>query len=144
MISAHRLDSCVRLTGYLTGPALADSLRDIRVVVMPSIWEETAGLAAIEQMMRGRLVIAADVGGLSEVLGDAGLKFPPGDTAALASAMRSVLQDPTRIDSLGNKARDRAKQLLNRSKMIEQHATVYRSLMSQNPAPQQDASQCEP
>jgi len=30
--------------------------------------EETAGLAAMEQMIRGRMVIAADIGGLSEVV----------------------------------------------------------------------------
>jgi glycosyltransferase involved in cell wall biosynthesis len=140
MISAHGLDSCMRITGYLTGAALADSLRDIRVVVIPSIWEETAGLAAMEQMMRGRLVIAADIGGISEVLGDAALKFPPGDSEALASAMRRVLQDPTLIDSLGSKARDRAKCLFNRRKMIEEHAAVYRNLLTENRAAEHGAA----
>ena len=38
---------------------MADALRDVHVVVVPSIWEETAGLAAIEQMMRGGLVIVS-------------------------------------------------------------------------------------
>ena len=51
------------------------ALAQIQVLVMPSRWEETAGLAAIEQMMRGGVVVAADIGGLSEVVGDAGLKF---------------------------------------------------------------------
>jgi glycogen synthase len=128
MISTHGLDSCVRITGYLTGPSLADSLRDVGVVIMPSIWEETAGLAAIEQMMRGRLVIAADIGGLTEVLGDTGLKFPPGDSEALANAMRTVLRDPSLIDSLGSKARDRALRLFTRDTMIGEHATIYRTL----------------
>ena len=139
MISAQGLDSCVRITGYLTGPALVDSLRDVRVIVMPSICEETAGLAAIEQMMRGRLIIAANVGGLAEVLGEAGLKFPPQNADALASAMRRVLQDPTLIDSLGSKARDRAEHLFNRRKMIEEHADVYHTLVSDHSAAQQDA-----
>ena len=30
--------------------------------------EETAGLAAIQQMMSGRLVIASDIGGIAEVV----------------------------------------------------------------------------
>jgi glycogen synthase len=132
MISAAGLDSCVCITGYLTGPALSDSLRDTQVVVMPSIWEETAGLAAIEQMMRGRLVIAADIGGLSEVVADAGLKFPPGNSEALAAAMRRVLHDPTLIESLGSKARERAKTVFNRRGMIEEHAAMYRDLVRDN------------
>ena len=47
----------------------------MRVVVMPSQWEETAGLAAIEQMMRGGVVIASDIGGLGEVVSEAGLRY---------------------------------------------------------------------
>jgi glycosyltransferase involved in cell wall biosynthesis len=91
-------------------------------------------------MMRGRLVIAADIGGISEVLGDAALKFPPGDSEALAWAMRRVLQDPTLIDSLGSKARDRAKCLFKRRKMIEEHAAVYRNLLNENRAAEHGAA----
>jgi len=46
------LASCARITGYLTGAPLVGSPPHASVVVMPSVWEETAGLAAIEQMMR--------------------------------------------------------------------------------------------
>ena len=133
MIAAHGLDSCMRITGYQTGAALVDALRDLRVVIMPSIWEETAGLSAIEQMMRGRLVIAADVGGLSEVVGDSGLKFPPGNSEALANLMRRVLQNPSLIESLGRKARGRARLLFHRARMVEDHAAVYR-LVTKNKA----------
>jgi glycosyltransferase involved in cell wall biosynthesis len=124
-IGREHLEGCVRITGYLTGAALADALRDVRVVVMPSVWEETAGLAAIEQMMRGRLVIASAVGGLGEVVGEAGLKCPPGDAHALADCMRHVLQDPSRVASLGREARDRALRLFGRTRMIEEHARIY-------------------
>ena len=70
-------------TGYLTGAAFEEAVRALRVVVMPSQWEETAGLAVMEKMMRGGLVVVADIGGLSEVVGDAGLKFAPGDVETL-------------------------------------------------------------
>jgi glycosyltransferase involved in cell wall biosynthesis len=90
------------------------------------MWEETAGLAAIEQMMRGRLVIAADIGGLAEVLGDTGLKFVPGNTASLADCLRSVIENPALISSYGDKARNRALQLFKRSRMIAEHAQIYR------------------
>lgn len=129
IIARDRLESCVQITGFLTGAAFAEALRDVRVVVMPSIWEETAGLAAIEQMMRGRLVIASDIGGLGEVLGDTGVKCPPGDPAALARAMRDVLRQPTLIDSLGKTARERALQLFVRGRMIAEHAQLYRKVV---------------
>lgn len=134
IISERQLESFVRITGYLTETALADALCDVSVVVMPSTWEETAGLAAMEQMMRGRLVIASDVGGLGEIVGDAGLKCPPGDAEALANCMRRVLVDGSIIDSYGRKARDRALHLFLRSRMLDEHASAYRELFRKTKA----------
>ena len=132
IISAERLESYVRSTGYLSGKDLDDAMRDIDVVVMPSICEETAGLAAIEQMMRGRLVIASNIGGLAEVVADAGLRCTPGSPEALAECMASVLRDPSLVDSLGTKARERALKLFARKRMIEEHARLYEAVFAQN------------
>jgi len=128
MIRREKLESHVRITGYLAGSALAESLRDVQVVVMPSVWEETAGLAAIEQMMCGRLVIASDIGGLSEVVGGTGLCFAPGNAIALAECMRRVLHQPTLMDAMGREARLRAIRLFARRRMIDEHRRVYREV----------------
>lgn len=130
MISRNDLGSRVHITGYLSGAELAQALRDVRVVVMPSVCEETAGLAAIEQMMRGRLVIASRVGGLAEVVGDAGLTVPANNAPALAERMRNVMQDASIVDSVGRRARARASLLFSRARMLEEHARVYRSLLT--------------
>jgi len=92
------------------------------------VWEETAGLAAIEQMMRGRLVIASKIGGLAEVVNDTGLTFPAGNAQALADVIRTILKDPANVEVLGPKARDRAVRFFLRERMIEDHARVYRTL----------------
>ena len=128
LITQNGLASCVRITGYLTGARLAEALRDVRVVVMPSVWEETAGLAAMEQMMRGRLVIASKIGGLAEVVDEAGLTFPAGDAQALADCMLKVLQDPSIIESIGRTARDRALRFFRRERMIDAHERIYHEL----------------
>ena len=121
----------VEFTGFLRGVALTKCLRTVHAVVMPSIWEETAGLAAIDQMMLGRLVIAADIGGLGEVVGDAGLKFEPGSAEALASCMRQVLRNPFLVGEIGRKARERALRLFQRQRMLEEHAGIYRQVVAQ-------------
>jgi glycogen synthase len=126
IIHTEELESCTTITGFLTGHSFASALEDVDVVVMPSSWEETAGLAAIEQMMRGRLVIAADIGGLTEVLGDSGLKFAPGNAGSLADCLRSVIKNPALIGLYGEKARSRALQLFQRSTMLTEHAQIYR------------------
>jgi glycogen(starch) synthase len=125
IIQKEKLQSCVYITGFLTGESLAAALQDVNVVVMPSTWEETAGLAAIEQMMRGRLVVAADIGGLREVIGDTGMKFAPGSATALADCLRKVIANPSLVASLGKTARERAQNLFARPSMIANHAQIY-------------------
>jgi glycogen(starch) synthase len=125
----HLMDS-LRFTGDLRGSQLEEAVDKIDLVVMPSLCEETAGLSAIEQMMRGRVVIAADIGGLSEVVGEAGLKFAPGDSRALAACIRKVIDNPTLQVSLGSMAQERAMQLFRLGNMIEQHISLYREVWS--------------
>ncbi|MFZ0820073.1 MAG: glycosyltransferase family 4 protein [Candidatus Acidiferrales bacterium] len=129
------LSERVEFTGFLSGAALDAAMNEIAVVLMPSIWEETAGLSAIEQMMRGRLVIGSDIGGLGEVVGDAGLRFPPGDAEALARCMKSVLDHPGEIARLGVAARRRALQLFSEQRMVDEYLEVYKRVAQPASAP---------
>ena len=117
-------------TGYLSGREFEQALRALSVVVMPSQWEETAGLAVMEKMMRGGLVVVADIGGLSEVVGDAGLKFTPGDANSLYARLRQILEKPSIVATLGSAARARAMQYFSRDSMIHSHIALYREVLS--------------
>jgi glycogen synthase len=128
-VAALSLQEHVQFNGFLQGQALEAALADVAIVVMPSIWEETAGLAAIEHMMRGRLVIAADIGGLGEVVGNAGLKFSPGDVDGLTARLRQVLDKPTLVVEVGRKARERALQYFCQERMVEEHYRLYEKLV---------------
>jgi glycogen(starch) synthase len=131
-VSVRRLglQDRVTFTGELRGSEFTAALEQIQVLVMPSQWEETAGLAAIEQMMRGGVVIAADIGGLSEVVGHAGLTFPANDSAALAARLQQIYRNPSLLTSLGAAARSRARQLFNLDSMIEQHVRLYQEVIA--------------
>jgi glycogen synthase len=130
---ATRLGLQDRITfmGYLSGAALEEAVRALRVVVMPSQWEETAGLAVMEKMMRGGLVIVADIGGLREVVGRAGLKFAPGDVETLYTQLRLVLENPVIVATVCSAARARALKHFNRDVMIQNHVELYREVSSQ-------------
>ena len=131
VIKREGIEHYVQITGYLTGTVLAEALCGVDAVIMPSVWEETAGLSVIEQMMRGKLVIASDIGGLAEIVGDAGLKFAPGDAPALAACMRKVLEDPSLIDAVGEKGRQRARLYFTKERMLDEHGEVYRQVLSE-------------
>jgi glycosyltransferase involved in cell wall biosynthesis len=71
---------------------VADWLAAADVVVMPSRWEGMA-FTALEAMATGRSVVAFDVDGVRESLGDAGALVPPDDIAGLAAAIVTRLTD---------------------------------------------------
>ncbi len=128
-VKAHELQDRTTFTGMLGPEDLQRETADVTGVVMPSVWEETAGMAAIEQMMRGRPVVAADIGGLGEVVNGAGLKFPAGDVSALAECLRRIIEDPPLARRLGEEARDRALHQFQVERRIEEHLRLCRSLM---------------
>jgi len=123
------LSDLISFTGDLREAALEDAVKNVDVVVMPSICEETAGLAAIEQMMRGRVVIASDVGGLSEVVGNAGLKFPVGDFLSLCSRLQEIAEHPNQADRLGKLARERATGQFTWERMVREHRRLYADVL---------------
>jgi glycosyltransferase involved in cell wall biosynthesis len=62
---------------------------------------EGFGLVVAEAMASGALVVATDVGGVAEVMGNHGFLVPPGDVAALAQGMSDALRmEPSRASLL--------------------------------------------
>jgi glycosyltransferase involved in cell wall biosynthesis len=83
----------VELRGWV--PDVPALLSQAELVVVPSRWEGF-GLVAVEAMASGVPVIASDVPGLREVLGEAAVRVPPGDVRALREAIAAVAADPVR------------------------------------------------
>jgi glycosyltransferase involved in cell wall biosynthesis len=119
------LNRRVEFLGYRTGQQLIEALETVSVSVIPSRWEEACPLTAIEQMMRGLVIIASELGGTAEVVGDAGLKFPVDDADALAAHMSWVIDNPGQIGSLGDAARRRALDVFSREEMMHRHLELY-------------------
>jgi len=102
----------VRWLGWLDPEALRDQYRRCTALLMPSRYEPF-GLTALEAMACGATVVAAAVGGLSELLDDGvtGRLVPPSDPAALAEAVGALIRDPVGADRLGVAATEAARQL---------------------------------
>jgi glycosyltransferase involved in cell wall biosynthesis len=127
-IASSHLENTIRITGFLSGGVLNHELECVTAIVIPTIMQETAGLAALEQMVRGCPVIASGVGGLGEIVNGAGLTIPPNDPVALAGAMKRILDEPALRESLGASARQRVLRSFSFGGMIDAHACVYRAV----------------
>ena len=117
----------VQFIGFKKGEELATILELPCVLVMPSICQDVAPFAPLEHMIRARPVIASDIGGLSEEVGEAGLKFPPGDTEGLADQMERILLDPVLAERLGNKGRERVLERYTSPHMIRAYLDLLHS-----------------
>jgi glycosyltransferase involved in cell wall biosynthesis len=76
--------------------ALHDRYKQADAFVFPTDWDEPFGLVPLEAMACGTPVVATGSGGSGEFLFDGHncLRFPPGDAAALAAALRRLAGDP--------------------------------------------------
>jgi glycogen(starch) synthase len=128
LASDMAINHSLTFAGEMQRREVDQALRNMDVVVMPSLCEETAGLSAIEQMMSGGAVIVSDIAGLSEVVGDTGLKFEPGNAEELFACLKAIAKDRSKIEQLGSVARARALKEFSVKRYIMQHATLYREL----------------
>jgi glycosyltransferase involved in cell wall biosynthesis len=96
----------VAFYGHLTRHQVTRLLRRARAAVLPSQWEETFGLVAVEAMAVGTAPLASDRGAFPEIVTDGrdGALVAPSDPAALARALAGIDDDPARWDAYGRAA----------------------------------------
>ncbi len=102
-------------------PDAAALLGGADIAVVPSIWQEAFGLAALEPMARGVPVIATRAGGLPEVVEDGvtGVLVAPGSEPELAAALARLLADPAERRRLGQSGAARARARFGRRAQLD-------------------------
>ena len=85
-------------------------------------------MSVLEAMAAGLPVIASAVGGVPEAVrdGETGALVPPGDSAALARALRRLVADPALRERLGDAGRRRVEQEFSLERFEREHLELYR------------------
>lgn len=109
-IAGAGMSDVVRLTGFTSD--VWSRYADADVVVVPSTRPESFGNVAVEGMLAGRLVVAAAVQGLEDIIrsGEDGILVAPGDPLVLAEALQTAFDDWPRTCALAQAGRRRALQ----------------------------------
>jgi glycosyltransferase involved in cell wall biosynthesis len=95
----------VRATGRLGATRLAEHYGEASVVVAPARYADPCPTVLMEAMAQGRPVLASDVGGHRDIVRHgAGELFPPGDVAALASAIERMTSSPDKLQGFATGA----------------------------------------
>ena len=102
-------------------------LQQADVVALASV-SDAFPYAVVQAMLTEAAIVATDVGGLREALGDTGMMVPPGDPTAMAEAIAALLRSPDSCRRLGQHARERALGLFTEDRVADAYRTSYQRL----------------
>lgn len=96
------------------------------IFVLPSLWEGLP-LAILEGMFGGNPIIASNISGIPEAVehGKHGLLTPPGDAAALADAIGTLVRDPIARSRMADAAQQSARSRFTIDAMASAYARLY-------------------
>jgi glycosyltransferase involved in cell wall biosynthesis len=118
----------VEMAGQVSRARCTELISCARAVLLPSVWEETFGLVAVEAMAAGVAPIAAGHGSFPELITPDvdGVLFRPGDPTALALAVADAQMHPERYETYGDQARKTYEQRFDPEDNLEQLLSIYR------------------
>ena len=123
------------LSGMLSKREVIQLLSHSTLFACPSVYEPL-GIVNLEAMACGTAVVASKVGGIPEVVadGETGLLVPPDDPTALAESINALTRDQDRAKAMGAAGRERARSLFDWTRIAEQTAELYRTVVDQQRA----------
>jgi glycosyltransferase involved in cell wall biosynthesis len=86
------------------------------------------GIAALEAMAAGKPIVASNVPGLADVVGNAALLFPAGDAGQLAQRITTLLGDADLCQRLAHSAQQRAR-TFDLEKTLDCYEQLYKDVM---------------
>jgi glycosyltransferase involved in cell wall biosynthesis len=109
---------------------IAKLLQGAHIAVQPSTFREGLPKSALEAMACGKPLVVTDIPGCRETVvhGETGLIVPPRDPAALAGAIKTLIEDAALRARLGAAARVRAETYFADSVVCAQTLAVYDAL----------------
>jgi glycosyltransferase involved in cell wall biosynthesis len=128
MIHTLGLEKQVILAGFLDDvPSLMQALD---LLVLPSN-AEAFGLVLLEAMANGKAIVGSRSGAIPEIVrqGENGLLFEPGDSEALADAMRRLIQSPEDRALMGENGKKLFHERFRIDREVEETEKLYRSLL---------------
>ena len=107
-------------------------LKALDAFVLPA-QEEALGTALVEATAMGVPVVATQIGGIPEVVGDAGLLFPSEDVDALVSQLRRLMRSPELAARMRAQGMERAHQLYDENLMVRRTEDLYLKALETTP-----------
>lgn len=92
-VKEKQLEDRVEVNGAIFGDEMDRIIEKAKVVLVPSEWYENGAFVALQALAKGKIVVASDIAGLSEIIqdGETGFLAEPGNPDSFAVAIQKVL-----------------------------------------------------
>lgn len=91
-VKKKHLEDKVTVNGAIFGEKMERIIEKAKMILVPSEWYENGAFVALQALAKGKLVIASDIAGLSEIIqdGETGFLAEPGNPDSFAKAINKV------------------------------------------------------
>lgn len=128
LVKRNRLDGAVHFLGHLSAQDMKRAYLDANVFVLSSTVENSPN-ALGEAMLLGLPCVAAEVGGVSSLIGSQeGILCAPVNSAAMAEGICRVFSMEDQAEAMGAAARNRARKTHDPEKNMKDLMDIYRLL----------------
>ncbi|MCI4336093.1 MAG: glycosyltransferase [Thermoplasmata archaeon] len=129
------VDGSVQFRGRLIGPEKEAWFQNVHVLAVPSNMWENFPLVALEGLVRGRPVVATQIGGIPDIVdeGETGYLVPIGGPTQLAARLSELLRDSALASKMGELGRARVLERFTPEKHVERLLAVYDAVLRGEP-----------
>lgn len=131
--AALGLGDSIEFTGWIQPDDVPALINTATAMIVPSRWREAFGNVAVQAMQMGRPVVAANIGGLAEIVADGttGHLVAMENPAILAETIERLLTQPETAKRLGAAGRARAASRFPFGRHVDEHEKLYRTIIGE-------------
>ena len=133
-VKEHNLEERVQINGAIFGEEMEHIIERAKVVLVPSEWYENGAFVALQALAKGKIVVASDIAGLSEIVqdGETGYLAEPGNPDSFAVAIQKALSlTETAYRDLSEHIVAYAKKRCDAGNYIKELCKIYEKLINE-------------
>jgi len=131
LVSRFSLNYNVEFVGFKKD--ISQALAEARILVAPSVIEESFGRVVVEAFACGVPVVATDLGGFKEIIehDKNGILVEPKNSQAIAESLLRIIKQPQYAQKLTLKARAKVEAVYTLGQCMEETKKVYQTTLKQ-------------
>lgn len=134
-VKKRHLENRVEINGAIFGEKMDRIIERAKMILVPSEWYENGAFVALQALAKGKIVIASDIAGLSEIIqdGETGFLAEPGNPESFARAIEKVNSlSKEDYENMSNHVVEYAKKRCDVKVYVTELVKLYEELISKH------------